>query len=126
MEAQNPKRRWPLVDGEFDARTYARMVMPSSSPATWLLLRSGVLANGASFRGGPWWLQGAVAGASVAQFSGKDEAARCTRICCDSLMVMQVRDDDETVVATARFVVGSVKKVVENNGDCWRDPWWLP
>jgi len=46
MEARNPQRRWPLVDGEFDARTDARMVMPSSSPATWLLLRFGVLANG--------------------------------------------------------------------------------
>ena len=34
------------MDGEFDARTYARMVMPSSSLAMWLLLRSGVLANG--------------------------------------------------------------------------------
>jgi len=46
MEARNSQGRWPLVDGEFDARTDARMVMPSSSPATWLLLRSGVLANG--------------------------------------------------------------------------------
>ncbi|QCD86516.1 hypothetical protein DEO72_LG3g1039 [Vigna unguiculata] len=46
MEARNLQGRWPLMDGEFDARTDARMVMPSSSLATWLLLRSGVLANG--------------------------------------------------------------------------------
>jgi len=38
---------------EEDACTDARMVMPSSSPVTWLLLRSGVLANGDRWRL-PW------------------------------------------------------------------------